>query len=106
VRARDYDRIQRNRCQLETQVSIVEVMIAAKAYSDSEGQLPERLDDLVPRFLDALPLDRYDGAPLRYARAAPAVYSIGEDESDEGGRAARGLFDTHEPELSLAFPAD
>jgi hypothetical protein len=106
VRARNLDRIQRNRCQFETQVSLVAVMIAAKAYSDAQGRLPERLEDLVPLYLDALPLDRYDGAPLRYARAAPAVYSIGEDESDEGGRAARGLFDTHEPELSLAFPAD
>ena len=103
LRARNYDRIQHNRCQFETQVSLVEVMIAAKAYSDSEGALPERLEDLVPRYLDALPLDRYDGAPLRYARAARAVYSVGEDFTDAGGGASRGLFDPHEPGLSLAF---
>jgi hypothetical protein len=103
VRARNYDRIQRNRCQLETQVSLVEVMIAAKAYSDSEGALPERLEDLVPRYLDALPLDRYDGAPLRYARAALAIYSVGGDFSAADSGAPRGLFDTREPGLSLAF---
>jgi hypothetical protein len=103
VRARNYDRIQRNRCQFETQVSLVEVMIATKAYSDSESALPERLEDLVPRYLDALPLDRYDGAPLRYARAAQSVYSIGEDHSEVAGGAARGLFDRFEPGLSLSF---
>jgi hypothetical protein len=103
VRGRNYDQIQRNRCQFETQVSLVAVMIAAKAYSDNEGALPERLEDLVPRYLDALPLDRYDGAPLRYAHAARAVYSIGEDFTDAGGGEPRGLFDTREPGLSLSF---
>jgi hypothetical protein len=102
VRARDYDRIQRNRCQLETQVSLVEVMIAAKAYSDREGALPDRLEDLVPRYLDALPIDRYDGAPLRYARTRRAIYSIGEDLTDADGL-DRGLFDANAPGLSLAF---
>ena len=103
VRGRNYDQIQRNRCQFETQVSLVEVMIAAKAYSDDEGALPARLEDLVPRYLDALPLDRYDGAPLRYAHAARAIYSIGEDFTETGVGAPRGMFDTNEPGLSLAF---
>jgi hypothetical protein len=103
VRGRNYDQIQRNRCQFETQVSLVEVMIAAKAYSDSEGALPARLEELVPRYLDALPVDRYDGAPLRYAQAERAIYSIGEDFTDAGVGAPRGLFDTNEPGLSLAF---
>jgi len=103
VRARNYDRIQRNRCQFETQVSLVAVMIAVKAYSDHERTLPERLEDLVPHYLAALPLDRQDGAPLRYARAARSVYSIGEDRLDDGGGSVRGLFDPFEPGLSLAF---
>src|SRR5262249_8262993 len=84
VRSRSFDRIQLNRCQLETHASLIEALIAVKACSDADSALPERLDDLVPRYLDALPLDHYDGAPLRYARGVPAVYSVGEDFADSG----------------------
>ncbi len=104
VRARSLDPLQLERCQLETHISLLGVLIAAKAYSDAEGSLPERLEDLVPRYLDALPLDRYDGAPLRYARALPAVYSVGKDFADAGGgERAPNLLDPREPALSLAF---
>jgi hypothetical protein len=103
VRSQSFDRVQLQRCQLETHVSLVEVLIAAKAYSDAEGALPDRLEDLVPRYLDALPLDRYDGAPLRYARAARAVYSIGDDFTDAGSAAAPSPVDPREPGLSLVF---
>jgi hypothetical protein len=103
VRESDFDRIQLKRCQFETQVSLVEVLLAARAYAGVEGELPERLEQLIPRYLGAVPLDRYDGAPLRYARAERAVYSIGEDFIDAGGGAAPNLLDPLEPGLSLAF---
>ncbi|MGH7336520.1 MAG: hypothetical protein ACREI7_02980, partial [Myxococcota bacterium] len=93
IRAQSFDSVQLQRCQLETHVSLVAALVAAKAWSDAEGALPERLEDLVPRYLDALPLDRYDGAPLRYARAARAVYSIGEDFTDAGPAAAPNVHD-------------
>lgn len=103
IRARSFDSFQLQRCQLETHVSLVAALIAAKAWSDAEGALPDRLADLVPRYLDALPLDRYDGSPLRYARAARAVYSIGEDLTDAGPAAAPSPLDPHAPGLSLVF---
>lgn len=103
IHSRGFDRVQLERCQLETHVSLVEALVAAKAYSDAEGALPERLEDLVPRYLDALPLDRYDGSPLRYARAARAVYSIGKDFTDTGPAAAPNPDDPRAPGLSLAF---
>jgi hypothetical protein len=103
VRSRDFDRIQQKRCQFETQVSLVEALLAAKAYADVHGELPERLDQLVPLYLDAVPLDRYDGEPLRYARDRRAVYSVGEDLTDAGGSVAPSLLDPLEPGLSLAF---
>jgi hypothetical protein len=103
IRSQSFDRLQLQRCQLETHVSLVEALIGTKAYSDAEGALPERLEDLVPRYLDALPLDRYDGSPLRYARAARAVYSIGEDFTDAGPAAAPSPLEPREPGLSLAF---
>jgi hypothetical protein len=103
IRAQDLDSYQLERCQLETHVSLVAALVAAKAWSDAEGALPERLEDLVPVYLDALPLDRYDGAPLRYARAARAVYSVGGDFTDAAPAAAPNADDPRAPGLSLAF---
>jgi hypothetical protein len=102
IRARDYDQIQLARCQHETRVSLVEVLTAAKAWFDAEGALPERLDQLVPRYLDALPLDRYDGSPLRYARSAPVVYSVGTDFTDDAP-AVPSAADPRAPGISLAW---
>ena len=48
----------------------------------------ERLEELVPQFLPSVPLDPYDGQPLRYKRlpAGFVVYSIGADGRDDGGK--------------------
>jgi hypothetical protein len=42
---------------------------------------------LVPTMLPALPIDRFDGQPLRYriGEDGPMVYSVGSDREDDGG---------------------
>ena len=51
------------------------------------GQLPDRLEQLVPDLLPTLPPDPFDDNPLRYKRlpAGFMVYSIGPDRTDDGG---------------------
>ncbi len=71
------------------------VFLAVRAYEVEHGQPPEDLAQLVPEYLPAIPLDPYDGQPLRYLRRdvpglppeAWAVYSIGENGGDDGGTA-------------------
>lgn len=50
--------------------------------------LPESLSALVPVYLPAVPLDLFDGQPLRYRKLPRGyvVYSIGSDLSDDGGK--------------------
>ena len=49
---------------------------------------PANLAELTPEYLPAVPLDRYDGQPLRYRVVAgrPLIYSVGADRHDDGGR--------------------
>jgi hypothetical protein len=49
--------------------------------------LPASLDDLVPAYLKAVPIDPYDGKPLRFKLRQPGyvVYSLGQDGKDDGG---------------------
>jgi hypothetical protein len=53
-----------------------------------KGHLPENLNELMPQFLPAVPIDPFDGQPLRCHRLAKGyvIYSVGSDGHDDGGR--------------------
>jgi hypothetical protein len=53
------------------------------------GALPDGLAELAPGLLKAVPLDPYDGQPLRYKKLSRGyvVYSIGPNQKDDGGAA-------------------
>jgi len=63
-------------------------LIALELFRRRHGRWPEHLQELVPAFLPALPLDQFDGQPLRYrlVDGKPLLYSIGGDRDDDGGR--------------------
>jgi hypothetical protein len=67
------------------------VAVAAERYRRAQGRWLAAPADLVPQFVAAVPLDPYDGKPLRI-RALPdgvVVYSIGPDGTDDGGHIDR-----------------
>ncbi|MBC8116230.1 MAG: hypothetical protein H7062_17725 [Candidatus Saccharimonas sp.] len=68
----------------------LEIMLAAQAYRRDKGEFPESLDQLVPQYLEAVPLDPCDlhGGRLLYRRdsaTSAVVWSVGEDGNDDGG---------------------
>jgi hypothetical protein len=65
------------------------VALAAERYRRAQGDWPRAPANLVPGYLPAVPLDPFDGAPLRYRRTddGVVVYSVGEDGRDDGGDA-------------------
>jgi hypothetical protein len=62
--------------------------LAVERFRLAHGRLPEKLNELVPQFLSVVPIDPFDGAPLRYHRLAKGyvIYSVGQDGHDDGGR--------------------
>ena len=54
----------------------------------NHGRLPGPLDELAPRYLEAVPADPFDGRPLRYKRLENGyvIYSIGSNGIDDGGQ--------------------
>jgi hypothetical protein len=67
---------------------IVITAIALKRFQLKHGNYPEKLSELAPEFLAAIPLDAVDGQPLRYRRNADGtflLYSVGENGKDDGG---------------------
>jgi len=69
---------------------LMDLAIAASAYLEAKGLLPETVDDLVPTFLKTVPIDPYDGKPLKINKVHGGLdlYSVGPDPKDleEGSR--------------------
>jgi hypothetical protein len=61
--------------------------LAVERFRRRHGRWPERLEDLVPDYLDRVPADPYDGAPLRLRKLADGlvIYSVGANGQDDGG---------------------
>jgi hypothetical protein len=62
--------------------------LAIRLYEHDRSQPPASLRDLVPRYLDLVPIDPYSNQPLCYDNADGRVilYSVGRDRHDDGGR--------------------
>ncbi|MCH5372916.1 MAG: hypothetical protein JJ992_02980 [Planctomycetes bacterium] len=64
------------------------VVLAGQAFRRDHGQFPKTLDELVPAYLEEVPLDNFDGKPLKYRfnPDGPVVYSVYKNLSDDGGQ--------------------
>jgi hypothetical protein len=65
------------------------VACALERYRLANGNYPETLDAVAPRFIDKFPHDVIGGQPLKYRRTDNGkylLYSIGWNEQDDGGQ--------------------
>ncbi len=72
----------------QTQVNQGLLACALERYRLAEGQYPETLAALTPRFVEQLAHDLIGGEPLKYRRidgGGYLLYSVGWDEKDNGG---------------------
>jgi hypothetical protein len=61
--------------------------LAVERFRIANGHLAETLGQLVPTWLDEVPLDPFDGEPLRFRSDTSSftVYSVGRNRTDDGG---------------------
>ena len=62
----------------------METALACRRYRAKHGCYPEKLDELVPEFIAAVPLDPFDGKPLRYNNEHHYVWTVGEELAFNG----------------------
>lgn len=75
------------------QLDMVRVAAALAVYRAERGEYPERLEQLVPDVLATVPTDLYSGKPFVYRRMPDRgylLYSVFENEKDDGGTDRRG----------------
>jgi hypothetical protein len=66
-------------------------ILATERYRRAQGRWPDKLDDLCPAYLAAVPNDPYGKGPLRYRRLddGMVIYSLGVSGTDRDGRLDR-----------------
>jgi hypothetical protein len=90
----------------DVQLQATRTILALRAYELAHGQLPVDLPALVPEFLDQVPLDDFNGKPLRYSPDKKIVYSVGKNLKDDGGNGPSFYTSTYAKRLDLVFPFD
>ncbi|MFC1474742.1 hypothetical protein ACFLQK_01745, partial [bacterium] len=75
------------KCVHDFAVDATRLRIAVLSFSSKNGDLPHNLVDLVPDYIDDVPLDPIHGMPISYNREKGVIYSYGEDNKDDGGTA-------------------
>ena len=83
---------------------ITDLALAMCQYRAKNGKFPEKLDDLVPNFITFVPVDPFDGQPMRLKQidGKLMIYSIGPDGVDNGG--ARYDEETHKGDITFELP--
>lgn len=73
---------------LVAQVRILIVELGVLAYQRDNARLPNALTDLVPKYLPAVPPDPYGSGAIKYRAKGNnyTLYSVGPDETDDGGQ--------------------
>jgi hypothetical protein len=79
------------RRQIHSRIAIT--ACALERHRLANGEYPDTLAALVPKFLPAVPVDAIDDQPLRYRREAKdrfALWSVGENARDDGAAFPKG----------------
>lgn len=77
---------QKFKCRENVNAAATLTIFALKCYKQKYGSLPPSLEELVPEFLSKIPIDDFDGKPLRYSAEKKILYSVGPDLIDSNGK--------------------
>ena len=97
------DGMRLNKCNDDVVLSAVRSLLALKAHEIDHNDLPSSLDELVPQYVSKVPLDPFDGKPIKYSKDKKIIYSVGEDGIDSGGSAGDDWRKMPDPTFSVDF---
>ena len=92
----------------QTAVDEAAIACALERYRLANGHFPENMNMLVPKFISQLPNDVISGGPYQYRRTADGqfvLYSIGWNETDDGGVPGNNLYDDKAGDWVWQYPA-
>jgi hypothetical protein len=90
--------------RVQAKLNAAVVALAVERFRLKHQRWPNKLDELVPEFLDAVPLDPYDDEPLRFrtTKDGVVIYSVGPDGTFSGD-ARDALWPPNDPRFGHEF---
>ena len=81
----------------------LELAFALAAWRSEHDSYPDSLEKLAPKYIAEIPIDLFNGQPLKYDRVGEGYrfYSVGRNEKDDEGRS----FDEGADDLVVRLPA-
>ncbi|RBP51063.1 hypothetical protein [Arenicella xantha] len=76
------------RCFSNFHTQAIKTIVALKQYSLTYNKPVKTLEQLVPEYLDSVPIDAFTGEPILYNRSAQTLYSRGIDATAGNGEVA------------------
>jgi len=76
---------------LNFQKNSAQLLVALKTYKQEKGVLPDKLERLTPNYIKEIPLDSFDGEPIRYSKEKKILFSVGENLKNDGGDPQKDL---------------
>ena len=72
---------------------LARVQMGMALYKAEKGGYPEKLEELVPKYMGAVPVDGFSGEALIYRKTEKGyvVYSVGVNRKDDGGVTEKGM---------------
>lgn len=98
----DFPHSYKKRFLEEFSVVGTQTLLAIKSYWQDNYIMPSSLEELVPEYLKKVPLDPFDGQPIRYSSEKAIIYSVGDDLIDDGGM-PEDCMNLVEPTLIIDF---
>ena len=103
------DRADEASWRVRTQFDLAMTGVAVERYRLATGQFPETLDALVPEFMNAVLIDKFDpdGHALRYRigdHGEAIVYSVSRNMADDGGIRGKNHKFREEDMLFTVYP--
>jgi len=95
--------------EAQTCANQIALACALERYRLANGQFPETLDALTPRFIAHAPNDVFTGQPYKYRLAANGqfvLYSVGWNEKDDGGVPGKTFFDQTQGDWVWEYPPE
>jgi len=78
-------KVNRQACKEKWRVRATQVFVALRCYRLKTGDLPDELTALTPDYIESVPVDPFDGKPLRYDRKERRIHASSEKYREEGG---------------------
>ena len=81
----NFDGIVEQIFEFNARCNLIRLKLAIKTFKVQNNKLLDSLDQLVPEYLQQIPLDPFDKKPMRYNQQNRSIYSVGSDLMDGGG---------------------